>query len=104
MSSVFSIFPGRVALSPVEAGAAAFGWSSATTRYRLCRGTFPLPVTEIGGKKVVTLAALAVALGEQEPAPVVAAPAAPAVVTPAAPARRGRGRPRKIGGEGVSHA
>lgn len=88
-SFVFSLFPGRVSLTPAEAGAAAFGWTSKTVRNRLLAGTFPLPLVEVGSKKVVPLTALAAALGEDEPVPAAALPAA-------APAQRGRGRPRKI--------
>ncbi len=53
----------RVALTPAEAGAAVFGWTPQTVRNRLCSGTFPLPLCDVGGKKVVTVAAIAAALG-----------------------------------------
>lgn len=62
--SVFDAFPGRVAISPVEAGFAACSWSAKTTRNRLTAGTFPFRITLLGGKKVVLLADLAQALGE----------------------------------------
>lgn len=70
--SVFSVFPGRLAVSPVEAGGAAFGWAPKTTRNRLLAGTFPFPVVTIAGLRVVRLADVEMALAgapPSEPAP-----------------------------------
>lgn len=93
-STVFSVFPGRVAVTPTEAAGAVFGWCAKTVRNRLYAGTFPLPLTRVGNKQVVRLVDLAAALGEDVsdlPGP------APAVVVPVS---RGRGRPRKaVAGE-----
>lgn len=92
-SSVFSAYPGRVALTPAEAGAAVFGWCGKTVANRLHAGTFPLPLVTVGGKQVVPLSVLAELLGETPPAPLVAP-----VQLVNGPSRRQRGRPRKNGG------
>lgn len=83
--SFSSVFPGRVAISPVEAGRAAFGWSPKTTANRLLAGTFPLPIVGIGNRRVCRVSDLD---------SLFAFPAASAEAV-AAPAKRGRGRPRK---------
>ncbi len=51
-------FEGRLAVSLCEAAAAVFGWSSSTTRTYLARGKFPLPMIQIGGKKLVRVSEL----------------------------------------------
>ena len=48
-----NIFTGRLAVTPSEAAAAVFGWTPATTRTKMCRGDFPLPLISIGGRKLV---------------------------------------------------
>lgn len=89
--SFYSVFPGRVAVSPAEAGKAVFGWSPKTTANRLQEGNFPLPVVTLGGKRVCRLEDL-----ERAFAGVSAEPAA-AIKPPIA--KRGRGRPRKMAKE-----
>lgn len=88
-----SVFPGRVAVSPAEAGKAVFGWSAKTTANRLLAGTFPLPVVELGGKRVCRLVDLERVFSgsaqSSEPSPVKQQ-----VV------KRGRGRPRKMAAGG----
>lgn len=85
--SVTETFCGRVLVSPAEAGAALFGWRAGTAHNRVFSGTFPLPLVEIGGKKMVRVSDIAAAIGEVPPVP------AEPVAQPTA--RRGRGRPRK---------
>lgn len=70
--SVSTVFPGRVAVSPVELGAAAFGWAAKTTRNRLLAGTYPFPVVTVGGVRVVRLVDVETVLAgasTSEPAP-----------------------------------
>lgn len=87
-----SVFPGRVAVTPAELGAAVFGWSSKTVQNRLLRGAFPFPTVTLGGKRVCLLAAVEVALAGAAPL----APPAPSPAFDAAAPKRGRGRPRKM--------
>ncbi len=84
--SIYQVFPGRVAVTPPEAGATVFGWEASTCYNHIYKKTFPFPITEIGGKKVVTLAAIAEALGETRQVDVALA----------TQNRRKPGRPRKI--------
>lgn len=84
--SIYQVFPGRVAITPPEAGAIVFGWKASTSYNHIYKGTFPFPLTEIGGKKVVTLAVIAEALGETKPVDVALDPQN----------RRKPGRPRKM--------
>jgi hypothetical protein len=84
--SIYQVFPGRVAVTPPEAGAVVFGWKASTSYNHIYMGTFPFPVTEIGGRKVVTLAAIAEALGETQQVDVAIATSN----------RRKPGRPRKM--------
>lgn len=85
--SLSDVFRGRVAISPVEAGGAVFGWAPKTTRNRLLAGTFPFPVITLGGVRVVRLADLEMALaGASPPGPV---PQPPQL-------KRKPGRPRKV--------
>lgn len=87
--SISDVFPGRVAVTPVEAGAAVFGWAEKTTRNRLLNGSFPFPVISLGGRRVVRLADLELALaGAPRPEQNVQPPQL----------KRGRGRPRKLEG------
>lgn len=81
-------FGGRILVSPAEAGAALFGWRAGTAHNRVFAGTFPLPLVEIGGKKMVRIADIAAAIGE--PLPASSSPAT------TQEKRRGRGRPRKL--------
>lgn len=81
-------FSGRVLVSPAEAGAALFGWRAGTAHNRVFSGTFPLPLVEIGGKKMVRVSDIAAAIGE---APAVSVEP---LTQPVAPRRRGR--PRKM--------
>lgn len=83
--SVFSVFPGRLAVSPVEAGAAAFGWAAKTSRNRLLAGTYPFPVVMLAGVRVVRLADVEMVL----------AGASPLAAVPPPPQRK-PGRPRKM--------
>lgn len=85
--SVLSVFPGRVAVSPVEIGAAVFGWAPKTTRNRLLTGTFPFRVITIAGVRVVRLADVEVALSGVSPSDVSSQP--PQL-------KRKPGRPRKM--------
>lgn len=87
MSFVSDVFPGRIAVSPVEAGGAAFGWAPKTTRNRLLAGTFPFPVITLAGVRVVRLADVERALAG-------APPSNPAPQPP--PLKRKPGRPRKV--------
>lgn len=86
--TIIDVFPGRVAVTPAEAGAAVFGWAAKTTRNRLLACTFPFPVVSIGGRRMVRLADLELILGgaghtpEEQPRK----------------EKRGRGRPRKLEG------
>jgi hypothetical protein len=89
--SFSDVFPGRVAVSPAEAGRAVFGWSAKTTANRLLEGRFPLPVITLGGKRVCRLEDLAMVLAAEFVAP------APAFAVVPAPKRR-RGRPSKLEG------
>lgn len=92
--TVFDLFRGRACVSPAEAGTAIFGWQPSTCYNRIFAGTFPLPLVEIGGKKMVRVSDIAVALGEpptQTPAANVSVPET----------RRSRGRPRKVGIRGA---
>lgn len=85
--SVFSVFPGRLAVSPVEAGAAAFGWAAKTSRNRLLAGTYPFPVVTVGGVRVVRLADVETVL----------AGASTSEPSPQPPQlKRKPGRPRKV--------
>ncbi len=93
MSSFSFLFPGRVAVSPAEAGKAVFGWSPKTTANRLLEGKFPLPVVTLGGKRVCRLDDLEMLLaGKPASGPVSQTAVAPVVT-------RGRGRPRKMARE-----
>lgn len=85
--SIFSVFPGRVAVSPVEAGAAAFGWAAKTTRNRLLAGTYPFRVVTLGGLRVVRLADVEMALAGASPSDPAPQPLQ---------LKRGPGRPRKV--------
>lgn len=87
--SFSSVFPGRVAVSPAEAGKAVFGWSPKTTANRLQEGKFPFPVVTLGGKRVCRLGDLEMLLAGKPAGPVSPAAVAPVVT-------RGRGRPRKL--------
>lgn len=89
--SLREMFPGRIAVSPVEAGMSVFGWSAQTVRNRLTKNTFPFLVTEVAGKRVVLLSEVEAKLNlsAEQPAP---------IEKPAPLARRRPGRPRK--GEG----
>ena len=89
--SFSSVFPGRVAVSPAEAGKAVFGWSAKTTANRLLAGTFPLPVVTLGGKRVCRLVDLELVFSGSAP---TNAPVEQQV------AKRGRGRPRKMAAGG----
>lgn len=91
--SFSTVFPGRVAVSPAEAGKAVFGWSPKTTANRLLEGKFPLPVVTLAGKRVCRLADLEMVLAGDS-----AAPIPPVAATPEP--TRGRGRPRKMAREG----
>ncbi|BCK87807.1 hypothetical protein MIZ01_1603 [Sideroxyarcus emersonii] len=51
--TVSDIFKGRIAVTPTEAGYAIFGQARQTTNNQLCKGSFPLPVTVISGKRIV---------------------------------------------------
>lgn len=51
-------FFGRLAISPAEAASAVLGWTSNTTRTKICRGQFPLPLIQIGGRKLVRVSDL----------------------------------------------
>jgi len=83
--NVSEVFSGRLLVTPVEAGAALFGWKPATAHNRVFAGSFPLPLVEIGGKKMVRVSDIAAAVGEVPPSAPVAHPAQ---------VKRGRGRPR----------
>lgn len=82
------IFPGRIAVSPAEAGMAVFGWSPQTCRNRLAKNIFPFSVTKVGGKRVVLLAEIEAKLG-------LSVGQHGATENPAPLARRRPGRPRK---------
>jgi len=47
------LFPGRIAVTPQEAGLAVFGQSRQTTNNQLHQHRFKLPVTLLGQKRVV---------------------------------------------------
>lgn len=79
------IFGCRILVSPAEAGAVLFGWRPATAHNRVFVGTFPLPLIELGGKKMVRVSDIAAAIGEAESQALGQLPIA-----------RGRGRPRKM--------
>lgn len=89
MSFLHDVFPGRVAVSPAEAGAAVFGWAEKTAKNRVVLGTFPFPIVDLLGRRVVLLADLETALAG---APTAAKRADPVQL------KRSRGRPRKVQG------
>jgi hypothetical protein len=51
-------FPGRLTISPSEAATAALGWTPSTTRTKICRDEYPLPLIKIGGRKLVRVSDL----------------------------------------------
>lgn len=85
---VLKALRGRLAVPPGEAFfLAGFGSSPSaakkTAANRICSGTFPLPLTYIGNRRVVRLVDLLAALGMSEAEPIVSTEKRP-------------GRPRKI--------
>jgi hypothetical protein len=85
--SVFDVFPGRVAVTPAEAGHAVFGWTAKTVRNRLLAASFPFPVVTLAGRRVVRLADLENAL---------VGASAPTKQDPPPQLKRKPGRPRKM--------
>lgn len=78
-------------LTPTQAGI-ELGYAPQTSRNRVCRGVFPLPLIMRGTKCVVSVYALAEFLAGGDP--FFATSAAPEVL-PLPPVKRGPGRPRK---------
>jgi len=55
---VQALFQGKLFQSPVAVGACLFGWAPQTSYAHVSRGTFPIGLTDICGKKMVSLADL----------------------------------------------
>lgn len=51
-------FNGRLTVTPVEAATCALNWSPKTTYSNLSRGTFPLPLIQINGRRLVRVSDL----------------------------------------------
>lgn len=71
LQTLSSVFPGRVMLTPAEAGHAAFGWATQTARDALYKKTFPIPLVVVppSGKKMVRIDDLADFLDNQAKRP-----------------------------------
>jgi hypothetical protein len=54
-------------LTPAEAGELAFGWKAQTCYNLIAKGSFPFPVVEIGGKKLVRYSDMLDFINELQP-------------------------------------
>lgn len=59
-------FPGRLGLSPSEAGHAVFGWARKTTANKISQKSFPFVIHELGGSRIVLLTEIARVLDHQK--------------------------------------
>ncbi len=83
--AVQSVFKGKLFATPVVVGQ-TFGWAAQTSYIHVHKNTFPVPLTQVAGKRLVSLASFIQFITGENPVPVQAKKE---------DVKRGRGRPSK---------